>query len=134
MIDEATPSGPQYLNPAGFSSVPTTCTLVAAGAPCNNIALSTGNVKSAVGVFGPGLADENLSLQKNFAFRESRYFQIRVDANNLFNRAGKGDPVGDINSSQFGQIIQPGTDSQALDSDSYFYQPRVIQLSARIKF
>jgi hypothetical protein len=133
-INENAPSGPQYLNPAGFTHVQTTCSLVSAGTPCNNIALSTGNVKSAVGVFGPGLADENMSLQKNFSLGEQRSFQLRVDAVNLFNRAGLGDPVGDINSPQFGQIVSPGTDQQNIDSDSYFYQPRVIQLSARIKF
>jgi len=133
-INENAPSGPQYLNPAGFTHVQTTCSLVSAGTPCNNIALATGNVKSAVGVFGPGLADENISLQKNFSLGAQRSFQLRVDAVNLFNRAGLGDPVGDINSPQFGQIVSPGTDQQNIDSDSYFYQPRVVQLSARIKF
>jgi hypothetical protein len=133
-INENAPSGPQYLNPAGFTPVQTTCSLVAPNTPCNNIALATGNVKSAVGAFGPGLADENISLQKNFSLGQRTSFQLRVDANNVFNRAGRGDPVGDINSPQFGQIIEPGTDQQDIDSDSYFYQPRVVQLSARIKF
>ena len=87
-----------------------------------------------MGQFGPGLADENVSLQKNFSLGAKRTFQLRVDAINVFNRAGLGDPVGDINSPQFGQIIEPGTDQQDIDSDSYFYQPRVVQLSGRITF
>jgi hypothetical protein len=133
-INEDAPSGPQYLNPAGFTRVQTTCSLVGPDTPCHNIALTTGNVKSAMGQFGPGLADENVSLQKNFSLGAKRTFQLRVDAINVFNRAGLGDPVGDINSPQFGQIIEPGTDQQDIDSDSYFYQPRVVQLSGRITF
>lgn len=118
-------SGPQYLNPAAFASVPTTP---------GDIALTPGNTPSALSIEGPGLADENLSLQKNFYFGEGRYFQIRADAINAFNRAGRGDPDTNIADSTFGQILNPGTDSQNFDSDSYWYQPRVIQLGARIRF
>lgn len=118
-------TGPLYLNPAAFASVPTTP---------GDIALTPGNVPSALSVEGPGLADENFSLQKNFNFGENRYVQIRVDAINAFNRAGRGDPDTNLADGTFGQILGPGTDSQNFDSDSYWYQPRVIQLGARLRF
>jgi hypothetical protein len=120
-------ASPLFLNPAAFTHVPTSAV--------NDVALTVGNVSSALGHdFGPGLADENFSLQKNFAFGESRSIQIRADALNALNRAGRGNPVTDINNPLFGKITGPGTDSQNEDSDSYWYQPRVVQLAARISF
>lgn len=122
-INVAANTGPQYLNPAAFTHVTTSCDLVAAGSSCNNVALTTGNVPSALGnVLSPGLASENVSLQKNFHFFETRYFQLRTDGINIFNRSGRGTPVTDINSPTFGQI----TNNQ--------YSPRVIQVSGRITF
>lgn len=113
-VDTVHNKGPQYLNPAAFTHVPTTT---------HNLALTTGNVPSALGtVQAPGLASENASLQKNFDFKESRSFQLRIDAINLFNRAGLGSPVTDINSPTFGQIL--GTQ----------YSPRILQLAGRISF
>lgn len=110
-------TNPQYLNPAAFVSVPHT------DATHNTVALTTGNVPSALGnVLGPGMASEQASLQKKFSFGESRFFQLRADAINLFNRSGRGDPSTDINDPNFGIIT--GTK----------YSPRVVQLSGRISF
>jgi hypothetical protein len=121
-------SGPGYLNPTAFKDPPST--------PQYSIALRPGTVTSALDtVVGPGLFDENFSLQKNFRFGEGRYVQVRADAVNAFNRAGLGNPYTSYYAgAPFGQILNPGTDSQNFDSDSYFYQPRVVQLSARIRF
>jgi hypothetical protein len=121
--------GPQYLNPAAFTDPPNT------GAPYYFMQ-RPGNVPSALGnIVGPGLFDENFSLQKNFRFGEGRYFQFRADAINAFNRAGLGNPyTAYYAGAPFGQILNPGTDSQSMDSDSYFYQPRVVQVAGRIRF
>jgi hypothetical protein len=122
-INVAGNTGPQYLNPAAFTHVETSCDLVPAGSACNNVALTAGNVPSALGnVLSPGLASENASLQKNFTFREGRYLQFRADGFNIFNRSGRGAPVTDINNPTFGQI----TNNQ--------YSPRIVQVSGRIRF
>jgi hypothetical protein len=127
-------TGPQYMNPAAFADPPTAP--VPAGASNNLIAARPGTASSALGALvGPGLYDENFSLQKNFKFGEGRYFQFRADAVNAFNRAGLGNPyTAYYLGAPFGQILTPGTDSQSLDSDSYFYQPRVVQVAGRIRF
>ncbi len=134
----ANPSGPTgsgYLNPSAFAPVPTTCDLVPAGAPCNGIALRSGTAPNTLpNVRGPWLAYEGASILKAFRFGEKRDLQFRAEVFNLFNRAGKGDPVTDINNPQFGQILGPGSVTQSIDSDSYFYQPRVMQLSLRVHF
>ena len=122
-INVAGNTGPLYLNPAAFTHVTTSCDLVAAGATCNNVALATGNVPSALGnVSNPGLAQENVSLQKNFDFGETRRVQFRTDVFNLFNRSGRGAPVTDINNPSFGQILNNQ------------YSPRIVQVSGRISF
>lgn len=114
-INVTASTGPQYLNPAAFTHVPTAC--------CNNVALTTGNVPSALGnVLSPGLASENVSLQKKFAIMETRNFELRADAFNLFNRAGRGAPVTDINNPIFGQI----TNNQ--------YASRIVQITGRFTF
>ncbi|WP_446743096.1 carboxypeptidase regulatory-like domain-containing protein [Silvibacterium acidisoli] len=134
-FDVVSGTGPEYLNPGGFAHVTTSCDGVAPGTPCNNVALTTGNVTATLGnVYGPALKDENFSLQKVVTFREGTSLQIRADAVNAFNRAGRGNPVTDINNGLFGQITGPGTDSQGQDGDSYFYQPRVVQLAMRLRF
>jgi Carboxypeptidase regulatory-like domain/TonB dependent receptor len=122
-IDVVNNTGPQYLNPEAFGHVTTSCDLVPAGTTCNNVALTTGNVPSALGtVFGPGLASESASLQKNFSFGEVRNLQLRTDAFNLFNRAGRGTPVLDINSPSFGQIL------------TNQYTNRIVQVSGKFRF
>lgn len=122
-INVASNTGPQYLNPAAFAHVTTSCSAVAAGAACNNVALTTGNVPSALGnVASPGLQSENASLQKRFSLGDVRSFQLRTDVFNLFNRAGRGAPVTDINSPSFGQILNNQ------------YTPRIVQVSGRITF
>ncbi|MHB1699358.1 MAG: carboxypeptidase-like regulatory domain-containing protein [Acidobacteriaceae bacterium] len=114
--------GPQYLNRAAFAHVPTTCSLVAPGTACHNIALTTGDVPSALGgIQGPGYATENASLQKNFFITADKSFQFRADSFNLFNRVLAGNPITDINNPSFGQIIGAGG-------------PRIVQVSGRFTF
>lgn len=68
-----------------------------------------------------GYFNENVSLFKNFRFKERANFQVGVDTFNLFNRHPWGGPNTDINAANFGQIsgVNPG---------------RIIQLRARIDF
>jgi len=122
-INVANNTGPLYLNPAAFTHVKTSCDLVPAGTPCNNVALTTGNVPSALGnISSPGLASESASLQKNFNLGEARQIQFRTDVFNLFNRSGRGAPVTDINNPSFGQILNNQ------------YSPRIVQFSGHVYF
>ncbi|WP_188757438.1 TonB-dependent receptor [Edaphobacter acidisoli] len=114
-INISQPSGPAYLNSAAFAHVPTSAN--------NVVALTTGNVPSVLNnVVGPGQASENASLQKSFDFGEERSFQLRADGINLFNRAGRANPVTDINDPNFGLVLGSA------------YAPRIVQLNARFSF
>lgn len=58
---------------------------------------------------GPGEFQVNSSLAKNFFLSETKYFQLRWDAFNLFNRTNFGDPdTGVTDGSAFGQIFGAG--------------------------
>jgi hypothetical protein len=97
-IDTVHNTGPLYLNPAAFTHVPYTSN--------HEVALTTGNVPSILpGILGPGYAFENLGLQKGFGLGEGRKLSFRADAFNVLNRAGRGDPVTDINNANFGRIL-----------------------------
>ena len=114
-------TGPLYLNSAAFTHVPYTSN--------HKVALTTGNVPSILpGVLGPGYAFENFGLQKAFGLGEQRKLSLRADALNAFNRAGRGDPVTDINNANFGRILS----TQASTRQNFI--PRTIQLQASITF
>ena len=72
-------------------------------------------------VTGPNLTQLNLSLSKNFYWREGKYLQFRAEAYNAFNNVRLGDPDTTLGDSNFGMIL----------SDA---GPRTMQLSARIVF
>ncbi len=72
-------------------------------------------------VQGPGLAQWDFSLFKNFAFSESRMVQFRAECFNFLNRPNFGLPVNDINSPSFGQIQSAAP-------------PRLIQLALKVIF
>ena len=58
-------------------------------------------------MFGPGWNEADLSLSKNFNFRERYRVQIRWDMFNAFNRTQFSNPNNDYNpsaTSNFGQI------------------------------
>ena len=93
---------------------------------------ASGNVVLALGtaprylptVRGPYQPSENFGIFKRFGFGEGRFFEIRADAFNAFNRSGLGDPVTTVGDPSFGKII----DVQQQ------YGPREIQVAARITF
>jgi len=58
---------------------------------------------------GPGQFQVNSSLAKNFFLSEKKYFQLRWDAFNLFNRTDFGNPDTSVtDGSAFGQIFGAG--------------------------
>lgn len=122
-IDTVHNTGPQYLNPAAFSHVPYTSN--------HKVALTTGNVPSILpGIQGPGYAFENLGLQKGFSLGEQRRLEIRADAFNALNRAGRGDPVTNFNDPNFGRILN----TQSASSPRENFTPRTMQLQASFSF
>lgn len=104
----------QYLNPAAFTAVPLTP---------NGVPTRLGTAPRYLpNVRGPHFFSEDFGIEKKFPFGEKRSFELRLDAFNLFNRSGLGNPVTDVTSPLFGKItgVQQGG--------------RNIQLSARIEF
>ena len=113
-LDYATGTGAQYLNPNAFANPPTTA---------NGVVLSLGNSPRYFGnLRGPYWATENFGIFKRFPFGEGRFFELRCDAFNAFNRSGLADPITTVGDPQFGQItdVQQG--------------PREIQLALRVTF
>jgi hypothetical protein len=122
-IDTVGNTGPLYLNPAAFAHVPYTSN--------HKVALATGNVPSILpGIQGPGYAFENLGLQKGFHLGEQRRLEIRGDAFNALNRAGRGDPDTNLNDGNFGRI----TSTQSSSSVRENFTPRTLQLQASFYF
>jgi hypothetical protein len=59
--------------------------------------------------FGPGTDNTDLSLHKITRVTEGTAFEIRVEYFNAFNRVAWGQPVGDFNSSSFGNVTSTVT-------------------------
>jgi hypothetical protein len=72
-------------------------------------------------VRGPGLANVDLALVKNFAIAERAKVQFRAESFNLVNHANFYLPEGDIASPNFGQILQAG-------------QPRLLQMALKLTY
>jgi hypothetical protein len=134
-----TNSGNYYFNPAAF----TTAQVGSLSDPCSapsptcfpstaqviaNPSLLTYGTASRGLLRGPGRTNLDMSLVKNTAITEKLHLEIRVDAFNLFNHAEFADPVTNIASPEFGQIIATGSPSTN--------QPlaRILQLAAKFTF
>ena len=72
-------------------------------------------------IVGPGVANVDLSLFKNFSLGESARLQFRAESFNLFNHANFALPENDLNSPAFGQILQAAP-------------PRLLQLALKFLF
>ncbi len=70
---------------------------------------------------GPGYANVDFSLFRNFALRESKSVQFRAEAFNILNHANFALPENDLNSPAFGQILQAAP-------------PRLVQLGLKFLF
>lgn len=107
-------NGTQYLNPLAFAAPPTT----ERGVP-----LRLGTAPRYLGnVRGPVRVSEDFGIFKRFGFGEQRNIEFRADMLNAFNRAGRGNPDTDLDSSLFGRITGSA------------YGPRFVQLSLRLSF
>jgi hypothetical protein len=73
---------------------------------------------------GPGVANYDLTLQKNLKLTESKYLVVRLEAFNVFNHAqfyGPGSVDGNISSETFGHVVSAAA-------------PRLLQIAAKIVF
>jgi hypothetical protein len=70
---------------------------------------------------GPGLNNMDIVFAKDTRITESTRLELRFEAYNVFNHAQFFNPVGDINASNFGQVVQA-------------HDPRLIQLGAKFYF
>ena len=110
----STSRGTPYLNPAAFGRLPATS---------NAIITRIGTAPRVLpNVRNLAVWNDDVGLAKSFKFSESAKFEIRGDAFNVLNRAGRGGLNTDVNSPLFGRLTgqQQG--------------PRSIQVSARIEF
>ena len=115
-LDVAGGVGIQYLNPNAFASPPMTAS--------GNVVLRLGTAPRYLpNVRGPYQPSENFGIFKRFGFGEGRFFEVRADAFNAFNRSGLGDPVTTVGDPSFGKII-----------DVWYGSGREIQVAARITF
>ena len=113
--DVASGTGVQYLNPKAFTSPPMTAS--------GSTILQLGNSPRFFGnLRGPYQPSENFGIFKRFHFGEARFFELRMDAFNAFNRSGMGNPDTTIGSPTFGQITDVASG------------PRQLQLAGRVTF
>jgi hypothetical protein len=101
-------NGMPYFNPSLFSPQPL-------GTP--------GNARRRF-FYGPGLDNYDMALMKSVALSESKSLQFRMEAFNVFNHAqffGSGSVDGNMNSSNFGQVVGAGS-------------PRLLQAAVKLIF
>jgi hypothetical protein len=96
-----------WINPAAFSVAP---------------ALTYGNVSRTISQRGPGLANWDISLFKNFLIYEKFKAQFRVEGLNAFNTPYFRSPNTSFGSSNFGKVLSQGN------------FPRFVQLALRLYF
>ncbi len=72
-------------------------------------------------LIGPGSANVDFGMVKNFAIRESQRMQLRGEAFNLFNHVNLDNPNGNLNTLNVGRITSAGP-------------PRVLQLALKYVF
>jgi hypothetical protein len=133
-------TGNFYFNPAAFTTAqvgnssdpcatpsptcfPSTAQVIA------NAALRTYGT-AARGLFrGPGRTNLDMSLSKTTSITERLKLEIRADAFNLFNHAEFADPITNISSPLFGQIVATGSNTAGNPSLN-----RILQLAAKFSF
>ena len=70
---------------------------------------------------GPGLANVDFSLLKLFPIQERTTLQFRAECFNILNHANFSVPVSDLNSANFGRILEAGS-------------PRLFQVAVKVTF
>ncbi len=88
--------------------------------------------------YGPGLANYDFSLNKNFAiFGERTRLIVRADFFNLFNHTNFANPVGNQSNSSFGKITQTVGSAVATavgTTAGPVGGPRLVQIAMRLQF
>ncbi len=110
-------------NPNGGSNDPHTLTTWFNTACFANVPAGInrpGNAGRGV-INGPGFQRWDISLFKNFLFRERYQLQLRGDAFNVFNHTNPSTVTTSFTSSQFGQVTG-------------FRDPRIVQIAAKFNF
>ncbi len=108
-------NGESYFNTSLFGCTSTGCPLQPLGQP--------GNAKRRF-FYGPGLDNYDMALMKTVPLSESKSLQFRMEAFNVFNHAqffGSASVDGNINSSNFGQVVGAGS-------------PRLLQAAVKLIF
>jgi len=105
-------NGSTWINPNAFVSVP---------ASPGGVPVRPGNSPRVLEIYGPWSAGESLAIMKTFPIRESMSFQVRADADNIFNRTYRYGPDTDLSSPDFGKITG-------------VYGNRSFQFSGRFRF
>jgi hypothetical protein len=77
--------------------------------------------------YGPGAANTNLSLFKDFAIREGIQFQFRAESFNTFNHPNPSNPNASFGSATFGQITSAQTTFTSTGA-------RIVQVAGKINF
>ena len=101
----------QWVNPAAFA-IP---------------ALGTQGTANRNPFYGPGLNFWDMALEKDIHFRETMYFQLRMETFNTFNHANFGAPVNNLSAPNFGEI----TSVQQISTAG---AGRVVQLGGKFYF
>src|SRR5262245_61701069 len=70
----------------------------------------------------PSQGNIDFSIRRRFLLSESKNFQLRADFFNLLNHANRNNPVSDISTADFGQIV------------SFSSSSRIVQLSVEFNF
>ncbi len=85
---------------------------------------------------GPNFTNVNLNVTKNFAIRERFQFRIGASFYNLFNHPNFDQPVNDLASDQFGQIISTTSPATSIFGAFVGSQsaPRDIQFRTEFRF
>jgi hypothetical protein len=104
-LDKSGGPSSQYLNPAAFAQP----------------ALGTIGNMGRVALDPPGTWQFDLALARIFPIRESQRLELRVEAYNVTNSFRPGNPVTNLNSNQFGQIITS-------------LEPRILQFALKYVF
>ena len=134
-----TNTGNFYFNPAGFTTAqvgsltdacptpsptcfPSTAQVIA------NPALATYGTAPRGLLRGPWRTNLDMSLVKNTPITERLHLEIRVDAFNVFNHAEFANPITNISSPEFGQIVATGSNTVINPL------PRILQLAAKFTF
>jgi hypothetical protein len=126
-----------------ITAVPLTCGGSAANTPCLTASqFASGSAVTGFGTIprnsfrGPGFFNTDLSLKKNFHLTERISFTLGANAYNVLNHVNFANPISNLNSSSFGQIVnavQPPTSPYGAFAAAAT-DARILQVMGKITF